>query len=508
MRRAAITIGVLTVLGFAGGFLYARFTTKVVPAFKEQRAFGPTRTVSADWRVDRFSPGHSQHVLNQVIECNECHDPARDDFAGVDTGVCTACHEEQASHPHTGTDGGVTECFTCHAFKFDSDANGPWDCARCHGPFDTPTHDGLAMHDSIACANCHHPHKPTAETVEACTDCHESLDVRHGDPTLSGSCADCHGAHKLASDAAACMQCHQTEQPRVPETATFGGGHESCSDCHQPHAFSAGSAASCKSCHKRQTVLAQNTAREHRDCNSCHKPHAVRAAGDPTCKGCHEDVASSHPVENKGDCVSCHDPHPKRASQIALQCSHCHEEAQSERAFHAQKTVCTDCHQPHGFDLGGAAERTFCAECHAPQVRLTKRIADHSSCESCHQGTTHELQGPVACASCHDDVLSGSPEGHQECASCHEPHGGVVAPETTCKSCHETTDLPGLHRIPDDPQGKGHSDCSSCHSVHTSTVRADRASCMECHDNIANHEPDAKRCTGCHTFIKGKPRRR
>jgi hypothetical protein len=28
---------------------------------------------------------------------------------------------------------------------------------------------------------------------------------------------------------------------------------------------------------------------------------------------------------------------------------------------------------------------------------------------------------------------------------------------------------------------------------------------MTCHDNIANHEPDAKVCTGCHTFISGKP---
>jgi hypothetical protein len=26
---------------------------------------------------------------------------------------------------------------------------------------------------------------------------------------------------------------------------------------------------------------------------------------------------------------------------------------------------------------------------------------------------------------------------------------------------------------------------------------------MTCHKDIGDHEPDAKRCTGCHTFISG-----
>ena len=507
MKQAAITIGFLTVLGFVAGFLYARLTRKVVPTVREQRQAVPTRTVPAAWRADRFSPGHAEHVLNHALECNECHDPAREDFSEVDIGVCTSCHDEQASHPHLDENDEITECYTCHAFKFVSDADGPWDCARCHGPFNTPTHAGLAMHDSIACANCHHPHMPAEETAGDCAECHESLNVRHGRPKVSGTCADCHGGHKLASEAAACMECHQSEKPRVPQGAVFTG-HDGCVDCHQPHAFSSASATRCESCHKKMPVLARDTALEHRDCNSCHEPHAVRAAGDGTCQGCHEEVVSTHPVENKGDCISCHEPHPRRVAQLALQCSQCHEEARSERAFHAQKTACTDCHQPHGFDLSEVAERALCGECHAPQVRLTARVPDHLSCESCHQGTAHELQAPVACASCHDDILSGSPEGHRECASCHEPHAGTVAPETTCSSssCHAPGELPGLHRIPADAQGPGHSDCASCHNIHRLTVRADRASCMECHDNIADHQPDADVCTGCHTFIKGKPR--
>ena len=75
MKRAAITIGVFAVLGFLGGFLFAKLSTNVVPTIKEQREAGPTRTVPDTWREVRLSPGHSQHVVNERIECNECHDP-------------------------------------------------------------------------------------------------------------------------------------------------------------------------------------------------------------------------------------------------------------------------------------------------------------------------------------------------------------------------------------------------------------------------------------------------
>ncbi len=505
MKRAAIIVGVVAALGFLGGFLFAKLTTHVVPTITQQREAGPTREVSKQWRFDKFSPGHSQHVINQRLECNDCHDPARPDFTNVDIGVCSGCHVEEASHPHLGEAGEITECFECHSFKFNSDADGPWDCVRCHGPFDTATHSGLAMHDEIECSTCHNPHEPVDQTAVECGDCHKAFRFQHGSPSSTGGCTDCHGGHKLASEAAACMGCHQDEPAKIPDGAVFSGGHSACVDCHEPHTFTASRAANCESCHKRTPVLAR-AARGHRECTSCHEPHAVRAAGDRTCKNCHEKVVSTHPIEGDGDCVSCHDPHPKRESQIALQCSQCHQEAGSERGFHAPKTVCVDCHQPHGFDLGNVTQQQLCNECHATQARLTRRISDHSECRSCHEGTAHQLSEPVACASCHGDLRNASPEGHRECTSCHEPHGGAVASATVCTSCHESTGLPGLHRIPDNPKSSGHSDCATCHNAHDTTVRADRASCMECHTDIADHQPDADICTGCHTFISGKPR--
>jgi hypothetical protein len=87
--------------------------------------------------------------------------------------------------------------------------------------------------------------------------------------------------------------------------------------------------------------------------------------------------------------------------------------------------------------------------------------------------------------------------------TCHEPHGGAVSRQTSCAGCHKVRLLPGLHRLPDVPLGEGHTQCAACHDIHQVKVRADRASCMNCHEDVADHQPDAKVCTGCHTFISG-----
>jgi hypothetical protein len=80
----------------------------------------------------------------------------------------------------------------------------------------------------------------------------------------------------------------------------------------------------------------------------------------------------------------------------------------------------------------------------------------------------------------------------------------MVSAQTRCSGCHKVQQLPGLHRIPDQPRGEGHTECTACHDIHEAKVRADRANCMSCHENVADHEPNAKRCTGCHTFISGR----
>ena len=503
MKRAALWMAAVTAAAFVAGILVARIPD-TVSQIKEGRNMPAPREVPDNWPQVRLSPGHSQHVFNEEVDCNDCHDPTIATFEAPDTGVCTQCHEEQASLAHVNLDGSPMDCYTCHIFGDEPEVFGRWHCTRCHGPFENEAGlEGLAMHNTVPCETCHNPHKPSAETVRECGECHEKMNVRHGRPSVSGSCADCHGGHRLASDAASCMDCHASKSPIIPASATFGGGHESCASCHKAHSFSASTALRCNSCHKGTQVLAQSSARPHRDCNSCHSPHNVRGAGDQTCKGCHEDIALSHSPKSTQECIGCHEPHPKRVAQVALQCSQCHEEASSERAFHAGNTPCTGCHQPHRFDLSSLPDRALCRRCHVAQVRLTSRNLGHASCSGCHQGTVHEPAGVLTCGSCHEEKLRRSPSGHRECATCHEPHSGTVSAQTSCTGCHKVMLLPGLHRLSDVPVGEGHTKCIACHDIHEMEVHATRADCMRCHEDIGDHQPEAKVCTGCHTFISG-----
>lgn len=502
MRRVAIVSLLLAVFGIGGWVLWREFRSNVETIVATRREPAP-REVAQTWPFDRFSPGHSEHVLNRGLECNDCHDPDRADFGGVDMGVCTGCHEPQAAIAHMGGEDDPTTCFDCHAFKADGVADGPWDCVRCHGPFDAQTHEGLAMHDSVACATCHHPHEPIQTTVATCTECHTGIRLRHGNTEVSGTCTDCHGGHQLAIDAKACMSCHADHSPTVPSTATFDGGHASCASCHQAHSFSKSTAAACATCHEDTTVLAARSVPEHRDCGACHDAHAVRRADDRTCTNCHAGVRSSHPDTDGKACIACHDPHPKRMEQLALRCSHCHEEASTEHAYHAGRAACTDCHAPHGFDLSSVVEVDLCVRCHSAEVRLTRHVAGHQPCTSCHQGNAHHIGDTLECEGCHTPIVASSPAGHQDCTSCHDPHRARIASAQDCTSCHALSDLPGLHRLPVSDDNLGHSECTACHDVHALRARADRETCMACHEGIASHEPDAKRCTGCHTFIRG-----
>jgi len=112
----------------------------------------------------------------------------------------------------------------------------------------------------------------------------------------------------------------------------------------------------------------------------------------------------------------------------------------------------------------------------------------------------------AACKTCHQKQFANSQAraGHIKCLNCHEPHSGRVSPETSCAGCHNVDELPGLHHMPEQPPGEGHHKCTACHEMHQAQVHADRATCMACHKDVANHQPDAKRCTGCHTFISGR----
>ena len=109
MKSAFLWIAAATVAAFVAGIIVARIPD-TFSQVKDARNAHPPREVPAKWPAVRMSPGHSQHVFNEEVECNDCHDPANETFEAPDTGVCTQCHEDQASLAHVNLDGTPMDC--------------------------------------------------------------------------------------------------------------------------------------------------------------------------------------------------------------------------------------------------------------------------------------------------------------------------------------------------------------------------------------------------------------
>ena len=187
------------------------------------------------------------------------------------------------------------------------------------------------------------------------------------------------------------------------------------------------------------------------------------------------------------------------------------------------------CHRPHEFRLAGAGAN-LCATCHEAKRNATSARPGHAACASCH-GEAHAPVATPSCAPCHAEPTRTAPRGHAACTSCHDAHSGSLGARAACTSCHEAkakaphAAVPGSCRTchrPHGPKGpakpapctschapsslsglhaaRGHSTCSTCHSAHAAP-RSDRATCTSgCHEDRREHQPDAKRCAGCHLF--------
>jgi predicted CXXCH cytochrome family protein len=46
--------------------------------------------------------------------------------------------------------------------------------------------------------------------------------------------------------------------------------------------------------------------------------------------------------------------------------------------------------------------------------------------------------------------------------------------------------------------------CVQCHAAHGTEAPGARQMCLTCHEEQVDHQPEAKRCDGCHAFIGSK----
>jgi hypothetical protein len=567
--------------------------------------FGAGVYVNKAWTFAREVTGHRIHVVEKKIECTKCHEMAEDKMGPVKPERCVSCHEKEGKiqHAHAQAEerfgaGAKAVCTACHAFTLEGtkhdeamlkgeapripldagpgkasfmvESYEPGDCKRCHGEKQGQL-PAVEVHDTVPCLSCHTPHEAVLASAPCSSSgCHEAIKTTHASAgkTLEQTCSACHQhRHAPAKDAlTTCVTCHQKQEPIVPASALFAGGHTDCIGCHKPHEFEQKAATPCRSCHERVAVIGAGRIGAHNACASCHTPHDVRTSAPAACANCHKNVHSDHPKQ-AGSCVGCHDPHPNQAVEGvgAKACSSCHSFAKSDHEAH-KGTECTGCHKPHQFGLELTSVAT-CKGCHSERVHETASNKGHQECTKCHQGLPHhpepmkadcaschqreaKLANPnhqactqchephsgaqsAACGSCHRAEQQTAPKGHQACVSCHEPHAGLPAQKACadchrdekqsphgqlgsgCQTCHRPHGPKGvasvpacstchqLAKLPGLHQEAKHQPCGRCHSGHEDPSAPKREICVGCHKDRTNHFPQSPRCASCHLFTAG-----
>ena len=480
------------------------------------------------WSFARDVAGHRIHVLGQKIECVKCHSPTADKMGPVTPDRCASCHQKEGHIEHASAEaakrfgaGSKADCTTCHAFSLEGtrraeallnepprvpidggagkaalgkdllgvESYEPSECKRCHAQ-QQGSLAPVGVHGTQPCLSCHQPHEGAPQSAP-CSNCHQGITTSHAShgKSLVETCSTCHEhRHAAAKEAlGTCVTCHSKQQPVIPATALFAGGHTQCVGCHKPHEFEKKQAAPCRGCHAQVNVIGAGSVAAHNSCTNCHAPHNVRASAPAACPTCHKDVHSDHP-NAAGSCVGCHDPHPNSplaAGGVPVSaCTSCHKFAESDHGAH-QGAACTACHKPHAFKLA-LSNVVTCAGCHAVRVQQVSRNLGHQACAGCHRGLPHRPEpDKVACSSCHQREAALVKPGHARCTGCHEPHSGAQA--APCGSCH---------RAEQQTAPKGHQLCTNCHEPHVGLPT--QKVCADCH-RAEQQSAHGRINTGCQT---------
>ncbi|HEY0464009.1 MAG TPA: hypothetical protein VGC79_07365 [Polyangiaceae bacterium] len=481
--------------------------------------------VDKAWSFARDVSGHRVHVIKEKIECVKCHASTVDKMGPVTPDRCASCHEKEGHIQHAAAEaskrfgaGTKAVCTACHAFTLEGtrhdeallkeparvrvDGSGgtaalgvesyePSECKRCHA-VQLGALAPVEVHGTQPCLSCHKPHEGAPQSAP-CSDCHKDISTSHAaqGKSLVETCSTCHEhRHAPAKEAVGtCAACHSKQQPIIPASALFAGGHTQCIGCHKPHSFEKKEATPCRTCHAQVSVIGAGSIAAHNGCTNCHSPHNVRASAPGACATCHQAVHSDHP-QVVGTCVGCHDPHPKlNQSTLGVQvssCTSCHKFAQSDHGAH-QGAACTGCHKPHGFKLALSNVAT-CNVCHAARVQQVSSNPGHQACSGCHSGLPHHPEpDKVACSNCHQKQAGLVKPGHARCTGCHEPHSGAQI--AACASCH---------RAEQQTAPKGHQVCTNCHEPHVGLPT--QKVCADCHraEQQSAHGRLGSGCQTCH----------
>jgi hypothetical protein len=265
---------------------------------------------------------HRLHVVDEDLECSDCHDGASDSELGTDNllpekELCADCHEVEDED----------ECSMCH-----SNLSDPQLLPRIDDFSPIFSHK-LHLESDLACESCH------SETADA---------EFSGAGMLPGmvQCLDCHDQHAVTS--VECTLCHSPEENLIPNnhspdfihahsdlarTSTLTDGDKTCQTCHDTNF--------CQDCHEGDNLdnvthplnfeftHALEAQANERLCVSCHAEREY-------CVDCHNANqvlpyshvpgfvnnadGGLHAFEASNDIESCMSCHNSNAEEICQQC--------------------------------------------------------------------------------------------------------------------------------------------------------------------------------------------
>lgn len=369
-----------------------------------------------------------QHI---DVTCEECHqqvafeDSLMIQFVGIESDMCTDCHEDVHEGRFTELKSPPQTCESCHTTDgwhllgngfqesaFDHSDTGyalvgshmDLTCESCH----TKRDDALIRNSWVSGNSSNSYPKPESDT---CMNCH--VDYHDGVFTHSQSDTDCQSCHTIdawypstfgleahneisrfellgAHVATPCFSCHQPDDGEKP---TFVFSDISCISCHKadnPHGVLAGlwegsKSDDCASCHNEQswtdiasfdhegvTGYALTGAHTAADCASCH------FEGEST------EIMIFSAIST--ECASCHEPDSPHRGQFEFSvlgpdCETCH----TTQSFRLESFD----HTRTSFALDGAHINVTCVDCHVTETapdgsRFNRFFPLSSECSSCH----------------------------------------------------------------------------------------------------------------------------